>query len=168
MSRPNHKMFSFDKARWAVLAGALGVGLATLWPSVASGVEYRIGPNAEVDSASDGGEGTITVSWSLVTEAHVEYLQPYPDEVCVEWAAVVDGERGSSTNTCFTTETSNQADLEVDTGIGGETRAVYAVLLHVYYNDIRIPPPGWVYTWVEVTLNDDDDAGEAPGAVEPA
>ena len=150
----------FAKMRRALLASVLGLGLVALWPSVAFGKGVTAGPEALLDSATDDGDGRIRVSWSL-SEApeDIEFLNDHPDKVCVSWAVVENGERGSGTETCFTSEASSEADLVVDTGIGGETSAEYAVLLLTYYNGLRMTPSGG-YTYTNVTLNDEDDEDE--------
>ena len=146
----------FAKVRRALLASLLGLGLVALCPSVVVGKTRMVGPSAVLDSATDDGDGKIRVSWSLqeAPADHV-YANPHPEKVCVRWAEVENGERGSTTDTCFISEASTEADLVVDTGIGGDgPSAVYAVKMLAYYYGIAIGIGGDGYT--NVTLNDED------------
>ena len=149
----------FAKMRRTLLASVLGLGLVALWPSAAFGFTMLLGPSAALDSATDDGGGVIRISWSLEeVPSGSRYVEPHPSEVCVSWAEVVDGQRGALTETCFTTEVSSQADLLVDTGIGGDgPSAVYAVLLFSDYGEIRKNPPNNDFTYTQVTLNDGGD-----------
>ncbi len=125
-----------------------------LWSGAVFATIVLLGPQAYIDSATDDGGGKIRVSWSLQSkpEGHT-FRNDVPGKVCVYWAVVEDGERKTGTNTCFTSETSNQDDLLVDTGIGGDgSKTVYALLLTPYYNGL----PVWAEDTsqrTEVTLN---------------
>ena len=142
-------MPGFGKARLVLLACAMALALAALWPGAASATTTP-GPYAVIDSVTDGGEGKIKVEWSLSTAGPNEtYESEKPGKVCVYW-----GEMGINFDTpeCVTKDEdlSAQKDIEIDTGIGkrlpsGET-AHYHVVIMAYYNDMGLPPPDGVRT----------------------
>ncbi len=142
------------KTRRALLAGLLGLGLAVLCPGVVFATTGVVGPEAYVDSATDDGGGKISVTWSLQSEPppNHTFTNDLPGKVCVYWAEVENGVRKYGTNTCFTDEASNQDDLVVDTGIGGDgAKTVYSLTIIPYYNGVPLFPAK--REWTEVTLN---------------
>ncbi|MDE0002396.1 MAG: hypothetical protein OXQ29_06855 [Rhodospirillaceae bacterium] len=151
----------FTRMRRALLAGLLGLGIVALCSgaALAQGTYgTQIGPIGFIDSATDDGGGRIRVSWSLQAEPPEGYRfsRSQPDKVCARWSVVENGVRGSSTETCFTGEASNQSDLLIDTGIGGDgPTTVYSVLLLTYYNGNLMLPllEDRSIQRVEVTLN---------------
>ncbi|MDE0005666.1 MAG: hypothetical protein OXQ29_23490 [Rhodospirillaceae bacterium] len=155
MKRAKRGISNFARTRQALLACFLGLGFAMLWPGAAQGwTQYLRGPAALINSATDDGGGRIRVSWSLEpVPANSVYDNAHPHKVCVLWGVVENGVEGSSTNTCFTSETSNQANLLVDTGIGADgARTVFYVYLFAYYNDVRVYADNERQR-LEVTLN---------------
>ena len=138
----NREVFNFDRTWRALLAGVLGLILGLGAASVVGEITDNtlLGPYALLDSATDNGDGKIRIEWSLQqAEEHQVFQNSHPDKVCVYWVEVGSGEE--HTNTCFTSEISNEDDLLIATGIGEGTTADYDVLLLTYYSDIRIGGP---------------------------
>ena len=149
----------FATMRRTSFACLLGLGLVIVWSGTSSvtGQTVLRGPHAAVDSATDDGGGQIRVSWSLETTPPADhaYRTTTPDKVCVGWRTVANGEFGPMTHTCFTGEVSSQADLVIDTGIGGDGPTTeYELTLVPYYFGVPLYPyvdGAWRRT--RVTLN---------------
>lgn len=153
----SHRRVPYPAAmRRELLAGVLGLGLAALWWGAAAAQTWvsQAGPQVEVRSVTDDGGGRIRISWSLEAAApDVRFRNSHPQKVCVWWGAVENGTPGPVSETCFTGEASSQADLLIDTGIGGDgPTAVYAAFTVPYYNNIPMRPYG-DGAWRTVTLN---------------
>ncbi|MDE0002397.1 MAG: hypothetical protein OXQ29_06860 [Rhodospirillaceae bacterium] len=148
----------FARTRRALLAGLLGLGLVVLCSGAALAGGTRLGPKGFIDSATDDGGGRIRIAWSLQAEPPEGYrfARSQPTKVCVGWHVVENGVGGPRTTTCFTSEVSSQADLLIDTGIGGDGPAtVFSVILGSYYDSTLMLPQQEDGTLqvVEVTLN---------------
>ncbi|MDE0002398.1 MAG: hypothetical protein OXQ29_06865 [Rhodospirillaceae bacterium] len=147
----------FARTRRALLASLLALGLVAVWAGVVFAQGSQSGPQAYVDSATDDGGGRIRIAWSLEAKPPEGYYFSHslPGKVCVDWRVVESGVRGPSTETCFTSEISNQSDLVVDTGIGADgPTTVFSVMLVPYYVNIPLwPHDDGVMRRTEVTLN---------------
>ena len=146
------------KMRRALLAGLLGLALAALCSNAALAVTWQIGPEATIDSATDDGGGKIRISWSLeaTPQAGYAFSNTTPSKVCVTWEKMENGEPVESTDTCFTSEVSNQDDLLIDTGIGGDGPTTeYRLMLVPYYGSIPLRSQNEDGSWTRtnVTLN---------------
>lgn len=120
--------------------------------SIGQGQVHRLGPTAILDSLSDGGGGTIDVSWSLEAAGEkIVFANEYPHKVCVAYAVVTDGERGDTSRECFTEGMATQSDFDVDTGLSSdESPTEYAVSLGTYYNGILM---GNDRIWKNITID---------------
>ena len=146
MSKRFCGMFDFDTARLAVLAGALALCLAALWPNAAQGQSGTlVYKKPIIDSATDDGGGKIRVAWSWQRLRPDETAYPYvPETICVRWG--IENVRNKA---CFTSEISTRADLVFDTNIEEGKSAVYQVILRTNYPYVSF----FSSPAIEVTVN---------------
>lgn len=96
------------------------------------------GPIPLLDSVTDAGNGKFTISWSLADKvAGIEYRYDHPNQACVQFAEPEAFQTGEVMEKCFSEGMSTQADLTVDSGIGGGTTpTVYSVqIIADYYGE---------------------------------
>lgn len=130
---------------------ALSVCLITAVTVVAT--QWFRGPEADIDSLSDAGDGKITVSWSLSMRDDETYGNDHPEKVCIYWYDVENSEKSDSDSDCPTDGMANQDDITIDTGIGSDSQpTTFAVSLVPYYDNLPMygADPA---VWVNVTLN---------------